>query len=99
MLKAPKGTCDTDLCVSKKVSAAITHVLLATDAGHMCLTSPRRLPRSCRVRAVATGTDKKPKSQASAMEAAEKRWESQVAVSLQLLYLYGLSANGIGRMT
>lgn len=91
-LKAPKGTCDTDLLL-RKPSGTSTHALLAGNAGHRCLTTPRRSPRPCRVRAVATGTDKKPKSQASAMEAAEKRWESQVRGFLQLLDLPLLVCN------
>lgn len=46
-----------------------------------CYVSPRRLQRPCKVRAVAAGTDKqqsKPQNSAQAMEAAEKRWESQI---------------------
>lgn len=93
LLKAPKGTCDTDLYLLRRPSGTSTHALLAGNAGHSCLTTPRRSPRPCRVRAVATGTDKKPKSQASAMEAAEKRWESQVRGFLQLLDLSLLVCN------
>ena len=50
-------------------------------AAPRCYVSPRRLQRPCKVRAVAAGTDKqqsKPQNSAQAMEAAEKRWESQV---------------------
>ncbi|KAL3141731.1 hypothetical protein ABBQ32_004413 [Trebouxia sp. C0010 RCD-2024] len=48
--------------------------------GSKCAFSLRRAQTQCKVRAVASGTDKKtkPQNSAQAMEAAEKRWESQI---------------------
>ena len=63
-------------------SVTYTHSIRTVSAASRPSLAPRQLQRPCKVRAVAAGADKqqqsKPQNSAQAMEAAEKRWESQV---------------------